>query len=366
MRLRVVLIALVLAAGSVSGCIDHDRQTDEQDLADEPQTENGPTKWEVPSAFPVQVRALPHGDVLVSSLDGQIFLYHNNGTLQGTVKDIDVQGFSGEYGLLGMAVHPAYPEPDWIYVFYTVPGVGSPQGGATEQHIARFTLAPGSLEPGPLEVIVELPASPVCCHNGGRLAFGADGMLYASLGDLVNAPRAQVPLDEAGSILRYTPDGGLPDDNPYPDSPVVVTGIRNAFGLFVDEELGIVVTDNGPSVIDGPPGYDQIYILQIGDNAGWPLAYGDDSFPGRTDPIWHSGDRPIAPTGVHVPRGSTMPEWDDKILFCNWNTDEAMLLDPTQGAPEPEIVFDQCRFDVTQDRDGRILIAGENTIWVFG
>lgn len=365
--MRVSLVAVTLLVALLAGCIESaDDEGREPPVAHEAEDASGPERWEVPTSFPVQVRALPTGDVLVASLDGRVFLLAENGTIRATLLELDVQGFTGEYGLLGLAVHPDYPEPAWVYVFYTQPApVDSPQGGAIEQTIARFELPANATEAGDLESIVELPASPGCCHNGGRIAFDSAGMLYATLGDLMVGARAQIPLDEAGSILRYTAEGEIPSGNPYPGSPVVVTGMRNTFGLTIDDQLGIVATDNGPSTFDGPPGFDQIYVLDIGDNGGWPLAYGDDSFPGRTDPVWHSGEAAIAPTGIHVPRNSTVPEWDDKLLWCNWNTDEAMLLDP-ESDNGPEVVFDKCRFDVTQDRDGRILIAAEDAVWVFG
>lgn len=365
--MRPTLVAIFLMTALLVGCLEG---TDDDEsrgaVPEEGDEETGPQRWEVPTSFPVQVRALPRGDVLVASLDGAVYLLSDNGTVLATVIEIEVQGFTGEYGLLGLAVHPDYPDPAWIYVFYTEPAPAeAPQGGAIEQSIARFELPENATQAGPLETLVTLPASPGCCHNGGRVAFDNDGLLYATLGDQMASARAQVPHDPAGSILRYTAEGEIPADNPYPGSPVVVTGMRNTFGLSIDPDLGILATDNGPSTFDGPPGFDQVYVLAVGDNGGWPLAVGDGTFPGRTDPVWHSGDTPTAPTGIHVPRNSTMPEWDDKLLWCNWNTDEAMLLDLAQDDAEPEVVFDRCRFDVTQDGQGRILIAGEDAVWVF-
>src|SRR5699024_7979631 len=98
------------------------------------------------------------------------------------------EGFT-EHGLLGLALHPNFDENGYVYAFYTVP---NEQGAPQEQRIVRFT---DENNVGTnMEVIVDgLPFGPDCCHNGGRIAFGPDGMLYATLGDNENAEQAQDP-----------------------------------------------------------------------------------------------------------------------------------------------------------------------------
>jgi aldose sugar dehydrogenase len=189
-------------------------------------------------------------------------------------------------------------------------------------------------------------------------------MLYATLGDNMVGTLAQDPNAPPGSVLRYTPDGGLPADNPHPGSPVAITGIRNAFGITFDPVLGLVLTDNGPSTFDGPAGLDEVNLLKIGDNAGWPLSRGDTNLPGHVAPLWHSGSERTGPTGVVVPRNSTRAEWDGRILFCNVNDRSARLLDP--AAPHnPPTVFTGCAYDVAQDALGRIVLADNNRVHIL-
>jgi glucose/arabinose dehydrogenase len=145
----------------------------------------------------------------------------------------------------------------------------------------------------------------------------------------------------------------------------VVTGVRNAFGPTFDEEWGMVVTDNGPSIVDGPPGFDEVNLFSIGDNGGWPVAWGDVNAPGMVAPLWHSGTDPIAPTGVIVPRESAVPAWDGKVLWCNFNTHALMLIDPAEDDPEPEVVTEGCTFGITQDPLGRIVTTTANAVWVL-
>ena len=76
-----------------------------------------------------------------------------------------------------------------------------------------------------------LPAATEYSHNGGRLAFGPDGKLYVTIGDTDVPDLSQDSKNLAGSILRFNPDGSIPDDNPYPGSPVYAIGLRNVFGL---------------------------------------------------------------------------------------------------------------------------------------
>jgi aldose sugar dehydrogenase len=320
------------------------------------------TEWSFPHSTPVKIVPLPQGGLLVAALTGQIYHYTASG-VRTLVKEVPAHPPTGEFGLLGMAIHPDYPADPHIYVLRTDP-LNTPK----TQSILRFTWLPGGSagELGP--VVSALPANPVCCHNGGRIAFGPDGMLYATLGDLMVASLAQNPHLEPGSVLRYTPDGDVPADNPFHPSPVYVWGLRNTFGLTFDSEYGLIVTDNGPSTFDGPGGFDRLFIgLETGSNAGWPLFYG----LGNAQPpayfakwLWNSGTTPTAPTGVTVPRSSAVPDWDGKVIWCNYNQNQARIIDPADPTARV-ITAAPCRFDVAQDSQGRIIFATTSALWVI-
>jgi glucose/arabinose dehydrogenase len=106
---------------------------------------------------------------------------------------------NGEGGLLGIAVGPRFAEDRWVYFYFT---------SSTDNRIVRKRYRDGSL--GRTEVVLDgIPAS--SNHNGGRLAFGPDGMLYASTGDAGGTSRAQDKNSLGGKILRMTPSCGVPD-----------------------------------------------------------------------------------------------------------------------------------------------------------
>jgi glucose/arabinose dehydrogenase len=322
----------------------------------------------VPLSFgaPAALAALPDGSVLVGNLaNGHVHRVSPQGQVSAAVIDLPSSPPNGEYGLLGLAAHPAYPSEPWVYAFYTeMPAAPS----VRFQRIVRFELLPGAAQAGAVQdVVTGLTTGAACCHNGGRIAFGPDGMLYATVGDNMVSALAQVPNVVAGKVLRYTPTGAIPHDNPVPGSPVAVTGMRNTFGLTFDAQWGMVATDNGPSGFDGIEGADEVNLLEVGDNGGWPLSRGSICLPTHTCPVWQSGNAHLGPTGVEVPRGSLVPAWDGKVLWCNVNDGRGRLLDPAVPNPQPTVaIADGCRYDVVQDALGRIVTAGDGELWVHG
>lgn len=88
--------------------------------------------------------------------------------------------------------------------------------------------------------------------NGGALCFGADGMLFVSIGDVEDPALAQDDGSPAGKVLRIDPeDGSAPADNPTPGSRVFVKGLRNTWALAVEPAAGTLFgADNGPAADD--------------------------------------------------------------------------------------------------------------------
>src|SRR5690606_17949774 len=129
-----------------------------------------------------------------------------------------------EGGLLGLALldHGA---GRWLYAYLTT---------ASDNRIVRMPLGDDLALGEPEEVLTGLAAA--ANHDGGRIAFGPDGMLYATVGDAAVPDRAQDPSSLNGKILRMTPAGGVPDDNPFPGSLVYSLGHRNPQGLAWDAD----------------------------------------------------------------------------------------------------------------------------------
>ena len=125
-------------------------------------------------------------------------------------------------------------------------------------------------------------------HNGGRMLFGPDGMLYVVVGETYDSALAQDRSVNGGKVLRMTPTGGIPADNPFPGSRIYSYGNRNSFGLAFDPKTGdLWETENGPECND------ELNRIQPGRNYGWgPSETCKGKAPGDTNA---DGPKPVAP-----------------------------------------------------------------------
>ncbi|WP_407318056.1 PQQ-dependent sugar dehydrogenase [Isoptericola halotolerans] len=190
-----------------------------------------------------------------------------------------------EGGLLGLAVHE-----DRLYAYFTA---------GAENRIERYDLVggPGSLGLGASETVLDgIPSARN--HNGGRIAFGPDGMLYATAGDAGDPASAQDRGSLAGKILRLTPDGEVPDDNPFDGSPVYSSGHRNPQGIAWDEDGTMYASEFGQDT------WDELNVIEPGADYGWPEVEGvagDDRF---VDPVQQWRPAEASPSGIAVADGS--------------------------------------------------------------
>lgn len=165
---------------------------------------------------------------------------------------------NGERGALGVAVHPRWPAEPFVYVYVT-----RRIQGALRNQIVRIESVQGA--GANMETLVSTPASSSPYHNGGRISFGPDGMLYAIVGDGHDASNSQDRSDNLlGKILRMMPTGAAPPDNPFPGSAIFAFGIRNSFGFAFDPKTGrLWETDNGPGCND------ELNLIIAGRNYAW-------------------------------------------------------------------------------------------------
>lgn len=217
----------------------------------------------------------------VEKESGQIRVVHpesGEDRLFATVSGVNGEG---ERGMLGIALHPDYPNPAFVYVYAT-----RIANGNLRNQILRYEDVGGN---GTNQtVIFSSPASGSPYHNGGRILFGPDGMLYAVVGEGHNAANAQDRSNnDRGKILRMLPGGGVPDSNPF-DNRIWAYGIRNSFGFAFDPQTDrLWETDNGPNCND------EINRIRRGGNYGWgPTASCEGSSPGNTN---QDGPNPIRP-----------------------------------------------------------------------
>jgi glucose/arabinose dehydrogenase len=184
-----------------------------------------------------------------------------------------------EAGLMGLALHPDHTRNGYLYACYTV------SGSATDMITRVSRLVDNGTSLAFEQVILDnIPAARF--HTGCRIQFGPDGMLYVSTGDATNKDLPQDVNSSAGKILRVTPEGEIPADNPFPGSPVFSLGHRNPQGITWDLESGrMFSTEHGPSTFDGPPGGDEINLIIPGGNYGWPLGSHDNVPQGTIGPL---------------------------------------------------------------------------------
>ena len=222
---------------------------------------------------------------LLSERDsGRILEFAGDGGLRevGTVDGVRARG---EGGLLGIAVRDGF-----LYAYFTADD---------ENRLERFALngSPGSRSLGDPQTILDGLAS-ASIHNGGRIAFGPDGMLFVTVGDAGNREDAQDRDSLSGKILRLTPDGNVPADNPFADSPVYSFGHRNPQGLAWDGDGTMYAAEFGQNT------WDELNVIEPGRNYGWPLVEGiadDDRF---VDPIQQWSPVDASPSGMTVADGS--------------------------------------------------------------
>ncbi len=221
---------------------------------------------------PWGIAFLPSGDLLVTERPGTL---RRIGERNRTYEIPQAMEY-GEGGLMGIELHPNFTENRKLYLYHTYE-----TGGRVRNKIVQYRLN-GSLHQR--NVLLEgIPGAPY--HDGGRLEFGPDGKLYATVGDATEAEKAQDPSTLHGTVLRLNPDGAIPDGNPF-DSVVYSYGHRNAQGLaWHDGDLWI--TEHGRSGFRS--GLDELNLVRPGRNYGWPVIEGDEAKEGMEGPVVHSG-----------------------------------------------------------------------------
>jgi len=198
------------------------------------------------------------------------------GTVPGVVHD-------GEGGLLGLAFLEASPgtRTSWLYAYETT---------ASDNRIVRMTLD-DQFALGPPHVILSGLVT-ANHHDGGRIAFGPDGMLYATVGDAGDTSHSQDLKSLNGKILRMTPTGDVPDDNPFPGSLIWSYGHRNPQGLAWDSHGQLYAAEFGQDT------WDEFNKITKGANYGWPIVEGIAHDPRFVDPLvqWPTDD--ASPSGL--------------------------------------------------------------------
>ncbi|MGC9382491.1 PQQ-dependent sugar dehydrogenase [Streptomyces sp. MH13] len=235
---------------------------------------------------------LPGGDLLVSSRDEATVTLVDEETGKKTeLGEVPGVAPSGEGGLLGIALSPDYASDRMIYAYFT---------SASDNRIVRMRYdekKPSGEQLGaPDTVFRGIPKGVV--HNGGRIAFGPDGMLYAGTGESGDTGLSQDKESLGGKILRMTPDGDPAPGNPFPDSAVYSYGHRNVQGLAWDDKQRLFAAEFGQKA------WDELNAIKPGDNYGWPEAEGDSGGSEFHDPLAQWSTDEASPSGIAHAEGS--------------------------------------------------------------
>ena len=324
-------LALVLVA---FGALPSNAVADEESKTFEP--------WLTGLRFPSNMAWAPDGRLFVTEKDaGDVRIVRDGELLPEPFLHLDVVA-GGEMGLLGIALHPAFPDEPWVYVYFS-------SAADQRNEVMRFRDDGNVARDG--EFLVEgLELHGI--HNGGDLAFGLDSTLFITMGDAAESERAQIANDIGGKVLRLNADGTIPLDNPFGDSPVYSIGHRNSFGICVDPTTGdIWETENGPTSDD------EVNRIVSGANYGWPDQLGPGGrAAGFVDPIL---DYPqvIVPTGCAV--------WNGALYFGAFDGIVRRLELPPADPAEDEAVADVGKgiTDLAAGPDGALYIATVDTIY---
>ncbi|MCX4674083.1 PQQ-dependent sugar dehydrogenase [Streptomyces sp. NBC_01433] len=243
-------------------------------------------------ASPWGLAALPGGDLLVASRDKatirRIDGRSGKQTLVGSVPGVSP---AGEGGLLGLAVSATYGADHQVYAYFTT---------ESDNRIARMQYdegRPAGQQLGAPDTILRgIPKGTI--HNGGRIAFGPDRMLYAGTGETGDAELAQDKESLAGKILRMTPDGEPVHGNPAADSVVYSYGHRDVQGLAWDREKRLWASEFGQDT------WDELNLIEPGRNYGWPDVEGRKGKKGFVDPVAQWKPSQASPSGIAYAEGS--------------------------------------------------------------
>lgn len=307
------------------------------------------TSLEVPWALAFA----PDGRLFVTERPGRvriIDLASGRSDLALTLDDVFSQG---EAGLLGLALDPDFAGTRLVYLYYSARRAT----GGPVNRVVRYREAGSTL--GERVVLVDnIPAAQI--HDGGRLRFGPDGLLYITAGDAAAMALAQDLGSLAGKLLRLNRDGSTPRTNPF-SSPIYSYGHRNPQGLDWHPATGDLWAAEHGNI-----GNDEVNVIDAGANFGWPVIQGAQSMAGMRTPITFYNPA-IAPSGASFYRGTRFPRFANNLFVATLRGTHLLRLTPDPSSPRRVVAeerlldgtFGRLR-DVVSGPDGLLYLATNN------
>jgi len=260
-------------------------------------------------AFPVAIVFTPDNSgkfFFTEKNNGRVRIYDQTGLRSNPFVTVSVTN-SGEQGLLGITLHPDYPDSPYVYIFFT-------RSGNRDNLVVRYRDS-SNVGADPDTIVIVPRNNTATNHNGGNVHFGPDKMLYITFGEYATQSNSQDTSagNLRGKILRLRPDGSIPSDNPWPGKAFWSFGHRNSFDFTFDALLGkMYSTENGPNCND------EVNRVPRGANMGWPNDFVNCIYTGNplyTPPLYYFASPLPALTGIAVYRATAFPRLRGKILF---------------------------------------------------
>jgi len=315
--------------------------------------------------IPWSLAFAPDGRMFFTERVGRINVVAQGSSKPSLFSEVPVET-DGEGGLLGLALSPKFETDRFVYVYHTY-GLGV----NIRNRVVRFKDQNGLGTDS--QVIVDgIPGANI--HDGGRIRFGPDGKLYIGTGDSANGPLAQDLQSLAGKILRVNPDGSIPSDNPFPQSPVRSYGHRNVQGFDWHPLSGkMYATEHGPTGEQGRFANDEVNQIDPGRNYGWPPVVCKANDARFVDPVFCTGDNETwAPSGCsfykpdEASAGNVFDGWKYSFFIATLRGEHLhrFLLNSQTGSIEASEKLLQGSFgrlrDVVQGPDGLLYILTSN------
>src|SRR3990167_2576511 len=280
--------------------------------------------------IPWEIDFAPDGRIFFTERIGNLRIIENN-LVSAPILSLKVSGSEG--GLLGLALDPDFEENHYLYLYYSYSDFFD-----IYNRVVRYVESDNNLS-DEMILLDKIPGSQI--HDGGRIKFGPDGKLYITTGYAANSKMAQNLDSLSGKILRINSDGTIPEDNPFPNSPIYSYGHRNPQGIDWHPVSEIFVsTEHGPSIIDGPPGGDEVNIIKKGQNYGWPLVSHEKNKEGLIGPkiIFTPA---VAPASGTFYSGVVFPQFKNHFLFGGLKGEGIFRVVFAENTPETIVAYEK-------------------------
>ena len=307
--------------------------------------------------FPWCVAFLPDGDMLVTERRGKLFRVNSSGE-KTEIAGVPTVLHDRQGGLFDVMLSPDFDETGTLFLSYA-----SGSKSANRTSVMRAQLDGNQLVNGKV-IFAASPDKATSVHFGGRMVTLPDGSIVLTLGDGFRyREEAQKLSSDLGTVVRFNPDGSIPDDNPFVNTdgarPEIYSyGHRSVQGLVYDAPTNTLWSHE-----HGAQGGDELNLETPGGNYGWPLATTGIDYTGAkitpfkhypgTEKFTYDWVPSIAPSGMVRYRGALIPEWNGDFLVGGLASMDVRLLETDDNAVVAEhILFEELEERIRDLRTG--------------